>query len=99
MILQGMQQSITADPKLPLSLILFYVKFSKDALANAPTGKWAFVFWFRDTTDSGAQRVYMVQYVTIVPEATIKALGPVDEFGDFYFNKCSYDPLEIYPDG
>ena len=73
-----------------------YVTFSKASLANAPTGKWAFVFWFRDTTDSGAQRVYMVQYVTIVPEATIKALAPVDGFGDFYYNKCSYDPLEFF---
>ena len=73
-----------------------YVTFSKASLANAPTGKWAFVFWFRDTTDSGAQRVYMVQYVTIVPEAVIKALAPVDGFGDFYYNKCSYDPLEIF---
>ena len=83
------------DPSIPISDPV-YVTFNKEALANAPTGKWAFVFWFRDTTDSGAQRVYMVQYVTIVPEATIKALGPVDEFGDFYFNKCSYDPLEIF---
>ena len=73
-----------------------YVTFSKASLANAPTGKWAFVFWFRDTTDSGAQRVYMVQYVTIVPQAVIKALAPVDGFGDFYYNKCSYDPLEIF---
>jgi LPXTG-motif cell wall-anchored protein len=74
----------------------YYIRFSKASLANAPTGKWAFVFWFRDTTDSGAQRVYMVQYVTIVPKAVIKALAPVDGFGDFYYNKCSYDPLEIF---
>ena len=73
-----------------------YVTFSKASLANAPTGKWGFVFWFRDTTDSGAQRVYMVQYVTIVPQAVIKALAPVDGFGDFYYNKCSYDPLEFF---
>ena len=73
-----------------------YVTFSKASLENAPTGKWAFVFWFRDTTDSGAQRVYMVQYVTIVPQAVIKGLAPVDGFGDFYYNKCSYDPLEIF---
>ena len=26
----------------------------------------------------------------------IKALAPVDGFGDFYYNKCSYDPLEIF---
>ena len=74
----------------------YYITFSNKALSNAPTGKWAFVFWFRDTTDSGAQRVYMVQYVTIVPDAVIKALAPVDGFGDFYYNKCSYDPLEIF---
>ena len=83
------------DPAKPIPDPV-YVTFSKAALANAPTGKWAFVFWFRDTTDTGAQRVYMVQYVTIVPKAEIKALFPIDEFGDFVFNKCSYDPLEIY---
>ena len=83
------------DPKLIVP-DPYYITFSNSALANAPTGKWAFVFWFRDTTDSGAQRVYMVQYVTIVPEAVIKALAPVDGFGDFYYNKCSYDPLEIF---
>ena len=83
------------DPKLIVP-DPYYITFSNNALANAPTGKWAFVFWFRDTTDSGAQRVYMVQYVTIVPDAVIKALAPVDGFGDFYYNKCSYDPLEIF---
>ena len=91
----GTTPQVIGNPAVPISDPV-YVTFNKEALANAPTGKWAFVFWFRDTTDSGAQRVYMVQYVTIVPQAEIKALGPVDEFGDFYFNKCSYDPLEIF---
>ena len=73
-----------------------FVTFSKDSLKNAPTGKWAFVFWFRDTTDSGAQRVYMVQYVTIVPKLEMKMLAPMDEFGNYYWNKCDYAPLEFY---
>ena len=72
------------------------VQVNTSALKYAPTGKWAVVFWLRDTKNETAQRVYMVQYITIVPKAEIKALAPVDAFGDFYFNKCSYDPLEIY---
>jgi hypothetical protein len=85
----------TVDPTMSIPDPV-YVTFSQGSLANAPTGKWAFVFWFRDTTDAAAQRVYLVQYVTIVPKASIKALAPVDGFGDFYYNKCSYDPLEIF---
>ena len=81
----------------------YYITISNYALENAPTGKWAFVFWFRDTTDSGSQRVYMVQYVTIVPNVEIKpVLGEggngitPDGFGGYYFNKCSYSPMEFY---
>ena len=72
------------------------VTIKDSAIKDAPTGKWAVVFWFKDTTDSGSTRVYMVQYVTIVPEAVIKALLPVDSWGDYYFNKCSYDPMEFF---
>ena len=72
------------------------VQVNTSALKYAPTGKWAVVFWLRDTKNETAQRVYMVQYITIVPKAEIKALAPVDAFGDFYFNKCDYSPLEIY---
>ena len=85
-----------ADPTAPSISDPVYVIFNKPSLANAPAGKWAFVFWFRDTTDTGAQRVYMVQYVTIVPNLTMKMLANMDEFGNYYWNKCSYDPLEFY---
>ncbi len=82
------------DPKpIPDPLI---VQVNTSALKYAPTGKWAVVFWLRDTKNENAQRVYLVQYITIVPKAEVKALAPIDEFGDFYFNKCSYNPLEIY---
>ena len=72
------------------------VNIKADAIKSAPTGKWAVVFWFKDTTDSGSTRVYMVQYVTIVPKAEIKAISPVNENGDFYFEKCDYEPVQIY---
>ena len=72
------------------------VTIKGSAIKNAPTGKWAVVFWFKDTTDSGSTRVYLVQYVTIVPKAEIKALLPVDSWGDYYFNKCSYAPMEFF---
>ncbi len=98
----GNTKQVIGNPAVPISDPV-YVTFSKYALANAPTGKWAFVFWFRDTTDTGAQRVYMVQYVTIVPAAEIKpVLGEggngitPDGFGGYYFNKCSYNPMEFY---
>lgn len=81
------------DTKIPDPL---KVVITKKAIENAPTGKWAIVFWFKDTTDSGSTRVYMVQYVTIVPKKEIKALLPMDEFGNYYFNKCNYDPMEFY---
>ncbi len=80
-----------------------YVIFNKYGLDNAPKGKWAFVFWFRDTTDTTAQRVYMVQYVTIAPEPVILPVYgeggngiTKDGFGGYYFNKCSYNPMEFY---
>lgn len=80
-----------------------YVIFNKYSLDNAPKGKWAFVFWFRDTTDTTAQRVYMVQYVTIAPEAVILPVYgeggngiTKDGLGGYYFNKCSYSPMEFY---
>jgi len=98
----GNTKQVIGNPAVPISDPV-YVTFSKYALANAPTGKWAFVFWFRDTTDTGAQRVYMVQYVTIVPAAEIKpVLGEggngitPDGLGGYYFNKCSYNPMEFY---
>lgn len=76
-----------------------YVIFNKYGLDNAPKGKWAFVFWFRDTTDTTAQRVYLVQYVTIAPKLEMKMLAPMDEFGNYYWNKCDYAPLEFYMSG
>ena len=88
--------SVKADPTAPSISDPVYVIFNKPSLANAPAGKWAFVFWFRDTTDTGAQRVYMVQYVTIVPNLDIKMLANMDEFGNYYWNKCDYEPLEFY---
>ena len=83
----------STDTKIPDPL---NVVITKKAIESAPTGKWAVVFWFKDTTDSGSTRVYMVQYVTIVPKAEIKALLPVDAWGDYYFNKCSYNPMEFF---
>ena len=81
-----------------------YAIFSIDSLRYAPTGKWAFMFWFKDTTADGTStRVYVVQYVTIVPAAEIKpVLGEggngitQDGIGGYYFNKCSYTPMEFY---
>ena len=66
------------------------------AIKNAPTGKWAVVFWFKDTTDTGSTRVYMVQYITIVPKVEIRAISPLDEDGNIFFEKCDYDPVEIF---
>ena len=75
----------------------FKVIIKNDAVVNATAGKYAVVFWFKDTDDNGdVTRVYLVQYITIVPKAEIKALLPEDEWGDYYFNKCSYDPMEFY---
>ena len=85
-----------ADPSAASIADPVYVTFSKKALENAPTGKWAFVFWFKDTTDAGSTRVYMVQYITIVPTLEIKAVSPLDEYGDIYFEKCDYEPVEIF---
>ena len=70
-----------------------------DAVKNAPTGKWAIVFWYKDTTDNGSTRVYMVQYVTIVPKAETVAVSPVDENGNIFVEKCDYDPVEIQVTG
>ena len=67
------------------------------AINDAPTGKWAVVFWFKDTTDSGSTRVYMVQYVNIVQGDKIKGVGyNFDEAtGTYEVEKCDYDALQV----
>ena len=85
------------DPTTTPSADPVYVTFSLASLANAPTGRWAFLFWFKDTPKDGdPSRVYMVKYVTIVPTPEIKAILrddgyglTQDGFGGYYFNKCS----------
>ena len=95
-LIYGTDYFLSNDPATEPNADPITVLIYDDAIKDAPNGKWAVVFWFRDTTDSGSTRVYMVQYVTIVPKAEIKALLPTDDWGDYYFNKCSYDPMEFY---
>ncbi len=75
------------------------IEIHDDAVKYAPTGKWAVVFWFKDTTDSGSTRVYMVQYVNIVPNGEIKGIGyNFDDStvpGTYEVEKCDYDALEV----
>ena len=67
------------------------------AIMNAPTGKWAVVFWFKDTTSSGSTRVYMVQYVNIVPKLEIKGVGYNydEDTKTFEAEKCDYDSVQV----
>ena len=80
------------DPKQPVDVTINY-----NAVKDAPEGKWAVVFWFKDTTSSGSTRVYMVQYINIVPNAVIKGVGDnYDEaFNTFEVEKCDYDALQV----
>lgn len=74
-----------------------FVTINDAAVADAPTGKWAVVFWFKDSTGSGSTRVYMVQYIYIVPTNGIKGVGyNFDEATQTYeVEKCDYDALEV----
>ena len=83
----------TADP--------FTVSILNAGVSRATAGKYAVVFKFTDTNDDSGNDVtsdvYMVQYVTIVPSAEIKQINlEKDQWGDYYFNKCSYNPMEFY---
>ena len=68
-----------------------------EAINDAPTGKWAVVFWFKDTTSSGSTRVYMVQYVNIVQGDKIKGVGYNydEETNTYEVEKCDYDALQV----
>jgi len=93
----GDEYTISPTPSTNQTADPFTVTILDDAVVNATAGKYAVVFWFKDTDENGdVTRVFMVQYVTIVPKVDIKALLPEDEWGDLYFNKCSYDPMEFY---
>ena len=74
------------------------VTIKKEALANAPEGKWCVVFWFQDTTKSAITPVYMIQPITIVNKEEIKGVGANydDETNTFYAEKCDYNPIQVF---
>jgi len=81
------------DPTKPVRVTI-YAK----AVVDAPNGKWAVVFWFRDTANSGdSTRVYMVQYVNIVPQLEIKGVGYNydEDTKTFEAEKCDYDSIQV----
>ena len=89
--------TLDVDPKTNPNADPCTVTINYNAVKDAPTGKWAVVFWFTDTTDSGATRVYMVQYINIVPKAEIKGVGDNydEDYSTFEVEKCDYDALQV----
>ena len=82
-----------ANPTQPVTVTIY-----DSAVIDAPNGKWAVVFWFRDTANSGdSTRVYMVQYVNIVPQLEIKGVGYNydEDTKTFEAEKCDYDSIEV----
>ena len=81
------------DPTKPVVVTIY-----KEALVDAPNGKWAVVFWFKDTANSGdSTRVYMVQYVNIAPQLEIKGVGYNydEDTKTFEAEKCDYDSIQV----
>ena len=81
------------DPTKPV-----VVTIHDPAIIDAPNGKWAVVFWFKDTANSGdSTRVYMVQYVNLVPQLEIKGVGYNydEDTKTFEAEKCDYDSIQV----
>ena len=88
--------NVPYDPTSPVVPDPCKVVINPAAVASAPAGKWAVVFWFKDTTNSGSTRVYMVQYIYIVGTNGIKGVGPnFDGIQTYEVEKCDYDALEV----